>query len=90
VVYYDPPEVGAQVAKDGAYGELESVKAVSDVVAPAGGEVVAANQAVRDTPELVNQDPYGEGWLLRVRLSDPAELDTLLDAAAYREYLAGL
>jgi glycine cleavage system H protein len=90
VVYYDPPEVGAQVAKDGAYGELESVKAVSDVVAPAGGEVVAINQAVRDTPELVNQDPYGEGWLLRVRLSDPAELDTLLDAAAYREYLAGL
>ena len=90
VVYYDPPEVGAQVAKDGAYGELESVKAVSDVVAPAGGEVVATNQAVRDTPELVNQDPYGEGWLLRVRLSDPAELDTLLDAAAYREYLAGL
>jgi len=90
VVYYDPPEVGAQVAKDGAYGELESVKAVSDVVAPAGGEVVAINQAVRDTPELVNQDPYGEGWLLRVRLSDPAELDALLDAAAYREYLAGL
>jgi glycine cleavage system H protein len=90
VVYYDPPEVGAQVAKDGAYGELESVKAVSDVVAPAGGEVVAINQAVRDAPELVNQDPYGEGWLLRVRLSDPAELDALLDAAAYREYLAGL
>jgi len=90
VVYYDPPEVGARVAKDGAYGELESVKAVSDVVAPAGGEVVAINQAVRDTPELVNQDPYGEGWLLRVRLSDPAELDALLDAAAYREYLAGL
>jgi len=90
VVYYDPPEVGAQVARDGPYGELESVKAVSDVVAPAGGEVVAINQAVRDTPELVNQDPYGEGWLVRVRLADPAELDALLDAAAYREYLAGL
>ncbi|HJZ61290.1 MAG TPA: glycine cleavage system protein GcvH [Miltoncostaeaceae bacterium] len=90
VVYYDPPEPGATIAKDGAYGELESVKAVSDVIAPAGGEVVAVNQAVRDTPELVNQDPYGEGWLVRVRLSDPAELDALLDASAYREYLSGL
>jgi len=90
VVYYDPPEPGATIAKDGAYGELESVKAVSDVIAPAGGEVVAVNQAVRDTPELVNQDPYGEGWLVRVRLSDPGELDALLDASAYREYLSGL
>ena len=90
IVYVELPEVGEKVVKDDPFGAVESVKAVSDVVAPAGGEVVAINQAVRDTPELVNQDPYGEGWLLRVRLSDPAELDALLDAAAYREYLAGL
>lgn len=90
VVYYDPPEVGATVAKDRSYGELESVKAVSDIYAPAGGEVVAVNQAVRDRPEVVNEDPYGEGWLIRVRLSDPSELESLMDEPAYREYLAGL
>jgi glycine cleavage system H protein len=90
VVYYDPPAVGDTVAKDGSYGELESVKAVSDIIAPASGEVVAVNAAVTDRPEVVNEDPYGEGWLVRVRLSDPTELDDLLDEPAYREYLGGL
>jgi glycine cleavage system H protein len=90
VVYYDPPAVGDTVAKDGPYGELESVKAVSDIIAPASGEVVAVNAAVTDRPEVVNEDPYGEGWLVRVRLSDPSELDDLLDEPAYREYLGGL
>ena len=90
VVYYDPPVVGASIAKDGSYGELESVKAVSDIIAPASGEVIAVNAAVTDRPEIVNEDPYGEGWLVRVKLSDPAELDDLLDEPAYREYLGGL
>jgi glycine cleavage system H protein len=90
VVYYDPPAVGDTVAKDGPYGELESVKAVSDIIAPASGEVVAVNAAVTDRPEIVNEDPYGDGWLVRVRLSDPSELDDLLDEPAYREYLGGL
>jgi glycine cleavage system H protein len=89
VVYYDAPAVGASVAKDSPYGELESVKAVSDIYTPASGEVLAVNEAVGGRPELVNEDPYGEGWLIRVRLTDPAELDQLMDAAAYREYLAG-
>jgi glycine cleavage system H protein len=90
VVYYDPPEVGTTTAKDASYGELESVKAVSDIYAPASGEVLAVNAAVQDRPEVVNEDPYGEGWLVRVRLSDPSELDALMDADAYREYLKGL
>ncbi len=90
VVYYDPPAVGATIAKDAAYGELESVKAVSDIFAPASGEVVAVNPGVADRPEVVNDDPYGEGWLIRVRLSDPAELDQLMDEPAYRAYLADL
>jgi glycine cleavage system H protein len=90
VVYYDPPEVGATITKDASYGELESVKAVSDIIAPASGEVLAVNGAVTDRPEVVNEDPYGEGWLVRVRLSDPSELDALLDEPAYREYLGGL
>jgi glycine cleavage system H protein len=90
VVYYDPPEVGATVSADASYGELESVKAVSEVYSPASGEVVAVNETVKATPEIVNADPYGEGWLIRVRLSDPGELDALMDAAAYRDYLAGL
>ncbi len=90
VVYYDPPEVGATVTKDDSYGELESVKAVSDIYAPASGEVLAVNQAVVDTPEVVNSDPYGAGWLVRVRLADPGELTALMDAEAYRAYLEGL
>ena len=90
VVYYDPPEVGVTITKDTSYGELESVKAVSDIFAPASGEVTGVNPAVADKPEIVNEDPYGEGWLIRVRLSDPAELDALMDEPAYRAYLAGL
>ena len=90
VVYYAPPAVGATVSKDATYGELESVKAVSDIYAPASGEVVAVNDAVEARPEVVNDDPYGEGWLIRVRLSAPAELDGLMDEPSYREYLAGL
>lgn len=90
VVYFDPPDVGSTVVKDASYGELESVKAVSDIIAPASGEVLAVNEGMRDTPETVNTDPYGDGWLIRVRLSDPGELDGLMDVAAYRAYLAGL
>lgn len=90
VVYYDPPAVGDTVTKDAPYGELESVKAVSDIIAPASGEVVAVNGGVGDRPEVVNEDPYGEGWLIRVRLSDPAEVEGLMDEPAYRAYLAGL
>jgi glycine cleavage system H protein len=89
VVFYEPPEVGSSVAKDEAYTEVESVKAVSDVYAPLSGEVVEINQKVADSPEVVNEDPYGEGWLVKVKLSDPPEADALLDAAAYRELLAG-
>ena len=88
VVHYEPPAAGATVAKDASYGEVESVKAVSDLISPVSGEVVEVNQAVVDAPELVNEDPYGEGWLARVRLSDPSELDSLLDAEAYRALLA--
>lgn len=90
VVYYDPPEVGASITKDESYGELESVKAVSDIIAPASGEVTAVNATMRDAPETVNNDPYGDGWLIRVRLTDPAQLDGLMDVTAYRAYLAGL
>ncbi|MEO2139304.1 MAG: glycine cleavage system protein GcvH [Thermoleophilia bacterium] len=90
VVYYDPPEVGATTTAGQSYGELESVKAVSDIIAPASGEVLAVNDKVEGAPELVNSDPYGDGWLIRVRLSDPSELDGLMDEAAYRDYLQGL
>jgi glycine cleavage system H protein len=88
VVFYEPPEVGSQASKDEAYAEVESVKAVSDVYAPLSGEIVAVNEAVAEKPELVNEDPYGDGWLARVRLSDPTEADQLMDAAAYRATLA--
>ena len=90
VVYYDPPEVGTTTAAGQIYGELESVKAVSDIIAPASGEVLAVNDKVEAAPELVNSDPYGDGWLIRVRLADPSELDGLMDEAAYRSYLQGL
>ena len=83
VVFFDPPPVGTQVRKDEAYAEVESVKAVSDVVAPLSGEIVAVNEALGDEPGAINADPYGEGWMVRVRLSDPSERDDLLDAAAY-------
>ena len=88
LVHYEPPEVGQQIARDSAYGEVESVKAVSDVISPLSGEVVAVNQRVVEEPETVNADPYGEGWLVRIRLSDPSEADSLLDADAYRALLA--
>jgi glycine cleavage system H protein len=88
VVFYEPPEVGSRVVKDQAYAEVESVKAVSDVYAPLSGEIVAVNEAVGEQPELINEDPYGEGWLVRVRLADPSEADDLISAEAYRELLA--
>ena len=90
VVYYDPPVVGDTVTAGTSYGELESVKAVSDIISPASGEVIAVNDKVSDAPELVNSDPYGDGWLIKVRLSDPSELDALMDQAAYQAYLQGL
>jgi glycine cleavage system H protein len=88
IVHYEPPEVGQEIAKDRSYGEVESVKAVSDVIAPLSGEVLEVNERVVDAPELVNEDPYGEGWLVRLRLSDPSEVDELLDAEAYQKLLS--
>jgi len=88
LVHFEAPEAGATVAKDGTYGEVESVKAVSDVIAPLSGEILEVNAGVIDAPEVVNEDPYGAGWLIRIRMSDPSELDTLLDADAYRAHVA--
>lgn len=87
VVFYDPPEVGDSVQKDSSYAEVESVKAVSDVIAPMSGEIVAVNDALADAPEKINEDPYGEGWLIRVKLSAPDEAEALLGAAEYRKLL---
>ena len=87
LVHYEPPDVGSTVSKDASYGEVESVKAVSDVIAPLSGEVLEVNQAVVDAPETVNDDPYGAGWLIRIRLSSPEEREQLLDAEAYRKVL---
>jgi glycine cleavage system H protein len=83
VVFYDPPEVGGTVDKDATYAEVESVKAVSDVIAPLSGEIVAVNEALGDDPQPINADPYGEGWLVRVRLADKSETGALMDADAY-------
>jgi glycine cleavage system H protein len=88
LVHYEPPEAGSTVTKDSSYGEVESVKAVSEIIAPLSGEVVEVNQTVVDAPETVNEDPYGTGWLVRIRLTDASETDDLLDAAAYRELVA--
>jgi glycine cleavage system H protein len=88
LVHFEAPTQGSHVSKDSSYGEVESVKAVSDVIAPLTGEVLEVNQAVLDAPETVNEDPYGAGWLLRIRLEDPAEVDSLLDADAYKQVLA--
>ncbi|HZI90206.1 MAG TPA: glycine cleavage system protein GcvH [Thermoleophilaceae bacterium] len=88
VVFYDPPEVGATVSKDQAYTEVESVKAVSDVFAPLSGEITAVNDKLSDSPELINSDPYGDGWLVRVKLSDTDELESLLDVGAYKDLLS--
>jgi glycine cleavage system H protein len=87
VVFFDPPKVGTTVSKDAPYTEIESVKAVSDVVSPLSGEIIAVNENLADAPETINEDPYGEGWLVRVRLSDPSEQEALLDAAAYEATL---
>jgi glycine cleavage system H protein len=87
LVHYEPPAQGATVTRDESYGEVESVKAVSDVIAPLSGEVLEVNQKVVDAPETVNEDPYGDGWLIRIRLSDPSQKDQLLDLAAYKKVL---
>ena len=88
VVFFDPPEVGTTIAKDSPYAEVESVKAVSDVIAPVSGEIVEVNEALKDAPEQINDDSYGEGWLVKVKLSDPSELDALMDSAKYQESLS--
>ena len=87
LVHFEPPEAGSAIAKDASYGEVESVKAVSDLITPLSGEVIEINQKVVDAPETVNEDPYGEGWLVRLRLSDRGEAESLLDAASYRQLL---
>ena len=87
LVHYESPDEGSTISKDDSYGEVESVKAVSDLITPLSGEVLAVNAKVVDAPETVNDDPYGEGWLVRIRLSDPAEVESLLDANAYRALL---
>jgi glycine cleavage system H protein len=88
VVFFDPPEVGTKVTKDQPYAEVESVKAVSDVIAPLSGEIVEVNTALADKPEAINEDPYGDGWLVRVKLADESERDGLLDASAYASSLS--
>jgi len=88
LVHFEPPEVGATVARDGSYGEVESVKAVSELIAPLSGEIVEVNAKVVDEPETVNEDPYGDGWLVRLRLTDPGETDGLMDVDAYTAFVA--
>ena len=88
IVFFDPPAVGKQLVKDQAYAEIESVKAVSEVIAPLSGEVVEANGSIEADPETINADPYGAGWMVKVRLADPAEVEELLDVGRYREMLA--
>jgi glycine cleavage system H protein len=88
VVFFDPPQIGTHVTKDEPYTEVESVKAVSDVFAPLSGEVTEVNDGLRDKPETINEDPYGEGWLVKIRLSDPSEAESLMDAAAYEATLS--
>jgi glycine cleavage system H protein len=87
LVHFEPPEQGGSLAKDESYGEVESVKAVSDLISPLSGEVVEVNGAVVEAPETVNEDPYGGGWLVKLRVSDPGEVDTLLDVEAYKKLL---
>jgi glycine cleavage system H protein len=88
LVHFEAPSAGDTATRDHAYGEVESVKAVSDVIAPLSGEILDVNQKVVDAPETVNEDPYGEGWLIRIRLSDPSEVDALLDVEAYKKVIA--
>jgi glycine cleavage system H protein len=87
VVFFDPPDVGATTTKDEPYAEVESVKAVSDVIAPLSGEIVEVNEALGSGPEAINDDPYGEGWMVKIRLSNPSEVDALMDSDAYRAAL---
>jgi glycine cleavage system H protein len=87
VVFFDPPAVGTEIAKDAAYAEVESVKAVSDVIAPLSGEITEVNESAKDEPEKINADPYGAGWLVKVKLSDTSEVDSLLDVEAYKQLL---
>ena len=87
IVHFEPPDEGGSVAKDESYGEVESVKAVSDLIAPLSGEILEVNQSLTDEPERINEDPYGDGWLIRIRLSDPSEVNGLLDVDAYRELI---
>jgi len=89
VVFFDPPAVGSTLAKDSSYAEVESVKAVSDVIAPLSGEIVEVNDALSGNPAMINEEPYDAGWLVKVRMSDPSERDALMDAAAYRGSLPG-
>ena len=87
VVFFDPPDVGASVTKDQTYAEVESVKAVSDVFAPLSGEIVEVNEALAESPERINADPYGDGWMIKIRMSEPSEADKLMDVAAYKAML---
>ena len=87
LVHFEAPEAGATVTKDSSYGEVESVKAVSDVIAPLSGEIVEVNDALADAPEKINEDPYGEGWLVKVKLTAAGETEALLDAGEYRKLL---
>ena len=89
VVFFDPPSVGTKLTKDSPYTEVESVKAVSDVIAPLSGEIVEVNEPLGENPAMINEDPYGEGWLVKVRLADPAESELLMDAASYKGTLDG-
>jgi glycine cleavage system H protein len=88
VVFFDPPDTGTTISKDASYAEVESVKAVSDVISPLSGEITEVNAAAKENPEIINTDPYGEGWLVKVKLSDTSELDSLMDAEAYKKLLA--
>jgi glycine cleavage system H protein len=88
VVFFEAPKLGAQIVKDESYTEVESVKAVSDVIAPLSGEIIEVNTALGDQPETINEDPYGEGWLIKVKLADPSEAESLMVAAAYQATLA--
>jgi glycine cleavage system H protein len=90
LVHFEPPDEGSTIAKDESYGEVESVKAVSELISPLSGEVLEVNAQVVDAPEKVNEDPYGDGWLVRIRLADPAQVDSLLDAAGYKQHLESL
>jgi glycine cleavage system H protein len=88
VVFFDPPDVGTEITKDNPYAEVESVKAVSDVIAPLSGEIIEVNETLKDSPEQINEDSYGEGWLVKIKLSDPSEIDQLMDATSYEESLS--